>query len=68
MIDHYSILGVFKTAPSEEIKKVYRKKAIKFHPDKNPNNTEEVTKNLKKFQKLIKFCPMKENGENMIMK
>jgi DnaJ-class molecular chaperone len=51
--DLYAILGVDKQSSEAEIKKAYKKLAIKWHPDKNQNNIEEATE---KFKEISEAC------------
>ena len=60
--DYYDILGISKNASESEIKKAYRKKAIKFHPDKNPGD-KEAESNFKKAAEAYEVLsdPQKRN-------
>ncbi|EHB16396.1 DnaJ-like protein subfamily B member 4 [Heterocephalus glaber] len=48
--DYYSILGIEKGVSDEDIKKAYRKQALRFHPVKNKSQTEEKFKESQKLK------------------
>ncbi|MGF7139642.1 molecular chaperone DnaJ [Roseimarinus sediminis] len=57
--DYYEVLGVTKGATAEEIKKAYRKKALQYHPDKNPGDSEAE----EKFKEAAEAYEVLSNAE-----
>lgn len=64
--DYYQVLGVDKKAPADDIKKAYRKLAVKWHPDKNPNNkaAEEKFKKISEAYAVLSDSEKRQQYDN----
>lgn len=62
--DYYQVLGIDKKATPEEIKKAYRKLAVKWHPDKNPNNKAAAEEKFKKISEAYAVLSDTEKRQN----
>jgi len=61
--DYYEVLGIIKSASAEEIKKAYRKSALKYHPDKNKGNKASEEK-FKEASEAYHVLSDKERRQN----
>ena len=57
--DYYEVLGVARSASDDEIKKAYRKLAVKYHPDKNSSDKEAE----EKFKQISSAFEVLKDGE-----
>lgn len=55
-VDYYKILGVDKKATDEDLKKAYRKLAMKWHPDKNRYNKKDAEAKFKQISEAYDVC------------
>ena len=57
--DYYNVLKVGKSVSEEDLKKAYRRLAMKWHPDKNPDNKKEAETKFKKISEAyeVPFSP-----------
>ncbi|XP_054325582.1 dnaJ homolog subfamily B member 7 [Pongo pygmaeus] len=63
MVDYYEVLGVQRYASPEDIKKAYHKVALKWHPDKNPENKEEAERKFKEVAEAYKVLSNDEKRD-----
>lgn len=55
-VDYYNILKVNRNATEDDLKKAYRRLAMKWHPDKNPNDKKEAEAKFKQISEAYEAC------------
>ena len=67
-VDYYRVLQVDKSAKDEDLKKAYRKLAMKWHPDKNPINKKEAEAKFKQISEAyeVSFPPLLLSPLNLL--
>ncbi|XP_052095878.1 dnaJ homolog subfamily B member 6-like isoform X4 [Mytilus californianus] len=63
MVDYYKVLGISKNSSETDVKKAYRKLALKWHPDKNPDKKEEAEKKFKEISEAYEVLSDKKKRE-----
>jgi len=55
-VDYYKVLQIDRNAKDDDLKKAYRKLAMKWHPDKNPNNKKDAEAKFKTISEAYDVC------------
>lgn len=66
-MDYYKILQVDRNAKDDDLKKAYRKLAMKWHPDKNPTNKKEAEAKFKQISEAYDVNPPKFNFSHSLL-
>jgi len=69
--DYYRVLGVDRCADEKDIRRAYQKAALRWHPDKNPDNAAEAADNFRRvidFLRLIKYTIVSRNSSVLQIK
>lgn len=61
--DYYEVLGISRSASQDEIKKAYRRLALRYHPDKNPDNSKEAEEKFKEVSEAYKVLSDSEKRQ-----
>lgn len=61
---YYEVLGLKKTASNDEVKKAFRKLAVKWHPDKNPDNKAEAQEKFKEISEAYEILSDEKKRKN----
>ena len=65
--DYYEVLGVNKNASDNEIRRAYKKLALKWHPDKHPDNKKKAEEKFKEISEAYSVSLIQRKKMNMIM-
>src|SRR5690242_20312593 len=61
--DYYEVLGVARTATEDEVKKAYRKLALKYHPDRNPDDRKRSEERFREISEAYQvLCDAERRG------